>query len=105
MQKNDVVRRYTEENWFTASEVVKFTENGSMNTRVLPAFMKHLKAFVRYFVPEGILYIIFLPRYSSSKGIERLFKAKEHKSEVVISPVNMSNFLQPCDQYANINIQ
>lgn len=66
-----------------------------METSTLPAFMKHLNDYVRIFVPKDTHYVVPLDGHGSWNGIEWLEFCEENKIEVVVSPANTSNFLQP----------
>ena len=94
-------RKYEQENWFPRDGVIKCTEKGSMEMSVMPAFVKHLNAFVRSFLPQNETYLLSLDGHGSRNGAEWLDICAANKFEVVVSPANTSHFLQPCDQFVN----
>ena len=94
-------RKYEQENWFPGDSVIKCTEKSSMEMSVMPAFVKHLNAFVRSFLPQDVTYLLSLDGHGSRNGVEWLDICAAKKCEVVVSPANTSHFLQPCDQFVN----
>lgn len=93
--------KYTRHGWFPRDGVVKTTENGSMESAILPSFIKHVDNYVRRHIASDKTYLLTLDGHSSRKGTEWIDECIERKCEAVISPANTSHFLQPCDQSIN----
>ena len=97
----EICRKFEQENWFPKDGVIKCTEKGSMEMSIMPAFIKHLNAYVRSFLPNDVSYLLSLDGHGSRNGVEWLELCSENRCEVVVSPANTSHFLQPCDQFVN----
>lgn len=60
---------------------------------------------MRKFVPREQHYVLLLDGHSSRKCVDWFDLCEQNKCELVQSPANTSNFLQPCDRLVNKTFQ